>query len=86
MLFLGGNGQQGIHSDPTWDYEFVRLPNITGQTIGEILSVAKKGHEYLWVLFEEEADPAAKAVVKRPKAVYVERVYQTASFSALGIG
>lgn len=86
VLFMGGDGSQGINSDPTWSYSFVRLPNVTGQTIGDILSVAKKGHEYLWVLFEEEADPAAKFVSKRPKAVYIERVYLSAAFSALGIG
>ena len=86
VLFMGGDGSQGIKSDPTWSYSFVRLPNISGQTIGEILSVAKKGHEYLWVLFEEKNDPAAKFVSKQPKAVYVERVYLSTAFSALGIG
>jgi hypothetical protein len=86
VLFMGGDGSQGNKSDPTWSYSFVRLPNLVGQTIGEILSVAKKGHEYLWVLFEEANDPAAKFVSKRPKAVYVERVYLSASFSSLGIG
>lgn len=86
VLFMGGNGSQGINSDPTWSYEFVRLPNLTGQTIGDILSVAKKGHEYLWVLFEERLDGTANHVTKIPKAVYVERVYQSTSFASLGIG
>lgn len=86
VLFAGGNGRQGTNSDPTWDYEFIRLPNIAGQTIGEIINVAKKGHEYLWVLFEESADPTAKYTVKKPKAVYVERVYLETNFGVLGIG
>jgi hypothetical protein len=86
VLFMGGDGSQGIKSDPTWRYDFVRMPNLSGQRIGDILNVAKRGHDYLWVLFEETLDPAAKYVTKRPKAVYVEQVYQSTGFSALGIG
>lgn len=86
VLYLGSDGQQATDNDPTVKYDFVRLPNIAGQTIGDIVNVAKKGHEYLWVLFEEVEDAAAKYVPKRPKAVYVERVYDLADFSALGIG
>lgn len=86
VLYLGSDGQQATDNDPTVKYDFVRLPNINGQTIGDIVNVAKKGHEYLWVLFEEVEDAAAKYVPKRPKAVYVERVYDLADFSALGIG
>jgi hypothetical protein len=86
VLFLGADGEQGVDSDPTWSYDFSRMPNLTAQQIGDITGIAKKGHEYLWVLFEETTDAGAKAIVRRPKAVYIERLYQLAAFSSLGIG
>lgn len=86
VLFMGADGSQGIKSDPTWSYTFVRLPNTSGQTIGDILNVAKKGHEYLWVLFKDEIDTPAEYVVKKPMCVYIERVYPLTSFASLGIG
>ncbi len=33
-----------------------------------------------------DTDAAAKAIVKQPVAVYVEKVYEEGSFSGLGIG
>ena len=36
--------------------------------------------------YEDAEDTAAKALVKRPVAAYVERVYYDGDFSALGIG
>lgn len=84
VLFMGSSGSQGTDSDPTITYEFVRIPNINGQTIGDIANVSKKGHEYLWCLFEEKAQK--KYVPKVPLAVYVERVYDYDDFSLLGIG
>lgn len=85
VLFLGANGSQGTKSDPTIEYEFMRLPNLQNQTIGDIVGVAKRGHDYLWVLFEDTYDSAAKVMKKVPKFVYVEQVYPYADFSALGI-
>jgi hypothetical protein len=34
----------------------------------------------------DREDPAAKAIVKKPVAVYIERVYDEGDFAALGIG
>lgn len=88
VLFLGTSGSMGIKADPTLQYNFVRMPNISGQTIGAITGIAKKGHEYLWVLYEsyEVGTGADKRMAKRPKRVYVERIYQLTNFSALAIG
>jgi len=38
------------------------------------------------VQYRETDDADAKTFARRPVAVYVERVYETAEFSALGIG
>jgi len=86
VLFAGADGSQGTNSDPTIDYQFIRLPNIANQTIGDIVNIAKKGHEYLWVLFQERDDGSGKYVAKQPLAVYIERVYLETDFSALAIG
>lgn len=86
VLFLGSDWSVGTNADPTFSYHFVRMPNLTAQTIGAITGIAKRGHDYLWVLFESEPDATAQYLVKRPKAVYVERIYQESSFASLGIG
>lgn len=53
--------------------------------MGNITGISKKGWEYLWVRYVDAEDAAAKAFVKKPQAVYVERVYEEGDFSGLGI-
>lgn len=85
LLFLGASGEitPGLPTEIV--YEFAASANATGLTIGGISSIAKKGHEYLWVLWEDDEDTTAKRLVKKPLCVYVERVYTEASFATLGI-
>jgi len=81
----------------TLSFKFVQSPNAgpgnTGPntqntlppiTIGNISNIAKKGHEYLWVRYED--DVRNEALVKEPKYVYVNKVYREENFSQLGIG
>lgn len=84
LLFLGASGEivPGLPTEVT--YEFAASANTSGLTIGSIGSIAKAGHDYLWVLWEDDED--ASQLTKNPLAVYVERVYTQAAFSALGIG
>jgi hypothetical protein len=89
VLFLGCSGNQdwdADRGDGPWSlsYKFVASPNITGQTIGTITNIAKKGHEYLWVRYEDSV--TGSDLVKRPKYVYVNTVYKEGAFSGLGIG
>lgn len=58
----------------------------TGLAVGEIIGISKKGWEYLWVRYVDAEDAVAKAIVKKPQAVYVESVYEQGDFSDLGIG
>lgn len=90
VLFLGCSGSQewdNQKGDGPWSlsYKFVASPNVTNQTIGAVTGVEKKGHEYLWVRYEEAVSAQAGISFKRPKYVYVNRVYPEANFSLLGI-
>jgi hypothetical protein len=88
VLFHGGKGSASS-KDPTLieiTYSFEQSDDVKSQTIGEIAGVAKAGWQYLWVHYQETDDQEAKKYVHRPDAVYVERVYEAAEFSALGIG
>lgn len=84
-LFLGASGSR--RGDGDWEiaYNFAGSPNKTGITVGDITGISKQGWDYLWVLYETTEDTDAKQLVKRPKAVYVEMVYDYGDFSALEI-
>lgn len=57
-------------------------------TVGDITKINKNGHEYLWVSYREERDTVSKAVIKVPKFIYVEKMYDDYDFNnaLLGIG
>jgi hypothetical protein len=89
VLFVGCSGSQEWDNEKgsgPWSlsYRFIASKNVTGQTIGSISGIDKKGHEYLWVRYEDSV--SGSNLLKTPKAVYVSKVYKDADFSALGIG
>jgi hypothetical protein len=89
VLFVGCSGSQEWDDEKgkgPWSlsYRFVASKNVTGQTIGSISGIEKKGHEYLWVLYEDSISNSS--VIKQPRAVYVSKVYKDSDFSRLGIG
>lgn len=95
VLFLGASGSQEWDEqkgDGPWTltYKFAYSPNAgSGETlpaikVGSITNITKKGHEYLWVRYESAVD--SNDLVKRPKYVYVNRVYRQSDFASLGIG
>jgi hypothetical protein len=89
VLFSGASGSQQWDTekgDGPWNlsFKFSASPNATDLSIGSVTEIAKKGHEYLWVLYED--DVSDNTLLKKPKAVYVNQVYRTANFSGLGIG
>jgi hypothetical protein len=86
VLFLGASGSKTGSQHWEIAFKFAASPNVTSLSVGNITVAAKKGWEYLWVRFRDENDGAANALVKRPAAAYVERVYESADFSTLGIG
>lgn len=84
-LFLGASGSKRGSGDWEINYRFAASPNVAGLVVGDIVGIAKKGFEYLWVRYADAEDSAAKALVKRPVAAYVEQVYPYGDLNALGI-
>jgi len=85
VLFLGASGQQ--RGTGKWEvtFKFAYSPNLFNIAVGSITGIAKKGWEYMWVRYADTVDTTAKAKVKRPVAVYIESIYDTAPFSILGL-
>jgi len=86
-LFRGGEfGDQRTDGGIEFAFHFSASPNKAGISIGEIFGINKQGWEYLWVRYDDAEDEAAKAVVKRARAAYVERVCEEGDFGALAVG
>lgn len=89
VLFLGASGSKRVAPGGTQDWEvtfrFAASPNATGLKVGDITGISKKGWEYLWARYADRTDDDAKALVKRPIAAFVERVYDAGNFGGLGI-
>ncbi len=85
VLFLGAGGTKRGAGDWEVGYRFAASPNVTGQTIGDITGIDKKGWEYLWVRYEHKKDETANELIQRPISVHIERVYRTNNLNDLGI-
>jgi len=85
-LFLGASGSKRGQGDWEITFRFAGSPNVTGLMVGTIGPISKKGWEYMWVRYEDDEDENAKRLVKRPTAVYIEKVYEEGNFAVLGIG
>ena len=85
VLFLGAAGSQRGDGDWEITFRFAVSVNLSAINVGPITNISKKGWEYLWVRYEDAEDGAAQAIVKRPVAAYVERVYLELPFSVLGL-
>lgn len=89
VLFAGASGSQEWDSqkgDGPWSltYKFIASRNANNIAVGDIPGISKKGHEYLWVKYEVAVE--GNDLLKRPKYVYVNGVYQEKDFSGLGLG
>lgn len=88
VLFLGATGsRRGTGPEDDWEitFRFAASPNASGISVGPISGISKKGWEYLWVRYADQEDAGSHAIVKRPVAAYVERVYDEGNFAGLGI-
>ena len=86
VLFLGASGSKRGEEDWEITFRFAASQNVNGLAVGDILGINKKGWEYLWVRYADDEDEAAKALVKKPIGVYIEKVYEEGNFAGLGIG
>ena len=67
-------------------YKFAVSFNRKNFNVGDITVNEKYGWDYMWIRYADEVDDEKKSLVKKPVAVYIERVYMITNFSALGIG
>jgi len=88
-LFVGVSGS--ARDDDNWDMvqRFAASPNVADAcedwpaAYKPTVPVPKKGWEYLWCRYADDVDDNAHAMVKRPVAVYIERIYKDDVFSSL---
>lgn len=85
LLFAGASGDI-VSEAPTMTFTFLASKNVTGLSVGGVTGIAKKGHEYLWCLFDTAKDATTGLLVRQPRAVYVDQVYGSADHSVLSIG
>ncbi len=86
-LFMGASSTYNAAAE-TWSitFDFACRPNKTALPVGSF-TIEKKGWEYAWTRnIEQVVGTGTNQVLTQvPQFVYVERVYESASFSALGI-
>jgi hypothetical protein len=88
VLFLGASGvRRGDGREDLWEitYRFAVSQNRSSFTVGGISVATKLGWDYMWVRYADEVDDTVKQVVKKPVAVYIEKVYYGTNFGSLGI-
>ena len=86
VLFLGATGsKKGKKRKHPWEitFKFAVSPNKENLKVGDITVDSKDGWDYLWVKYEDEVSDERKNLVKKPVAVYVEKVYERKNFSLL---
>ena len=86
VLFKGAAGSMFTEDNLTkWQllFHFATSPNRTNFYVGDIYIKQKLGWDYLWVMYGNEVD--ANRLIKRPRSVYIERMYPFDNFSALRI-
>ena len=86
VLFLGSTGQRRGREDFEITYNFAASPNIASIVFTPSITVLnKQGWDYMWLYYTDEVDDGAHRIVRRPKAAYVERVYERADLGLLGL-
>ena len=86
VLFLGSTGQRRGREDFEITYNFAASPNIASIVFTPNITVLnKEGWDYMWLYYADEVDDDAHRIVRRPRAAYVERVYERADFGLLGL-
>lgn len=88
LLFMGGEFSQKSNAEVSCTFKFVCSPNrLTANgnalTIGDITNVEKYGHEYMWI--DYKAVDSGGYVIRQPRTVHVDQVYQDGDFTLLQI-
>lgn len=92
VLFLGCSGSQTFNpnqangsaaSSARLSFRFAQSPNETNLDVGGISVALKKGWHFMWTVYDATEDAASRTVLKKPRFVYVNEVYETGDFSTL---
>lgn len=88
VMFMGATGGQSSKDPLLLDitYLFEYSKSVTGQTVGPISGVDKKGWEYAWVEYKTVEGAIVKQLRKKPRQVNIEQVSYREDFDVLGIG
>ncbi len=81
VIFWGATGQSTGDDEIEILFKFEASPNASSLSIGGIDNIVKLGWDYLWVLYEDATDN--DFLIRRARAVYVERIYDYISFAGL---
>lgn len=85
VLFTGASANWNDESIGV-TYSFIASPNINPLKIGDNnTAMEKKGHDFVWVYYEDDVDEAAHCKTKKIRAVYIEKIYEEINFDVLGI-
>ena len=79
---VSGGGPNGNVTSIDFGFSFVA--NKTSLDVGGITVPSKDGHDLLWAYYHDKVDTNANLLVKKPLAVYVERVRPRMDFNLLG--
>jgi hypothetical protein len=86
ILLEGVSGSKRGADDWELSFKFNASENQTDIDLGnEIIVGEKEGHEYLWIMYRDSNDAAAKRRTKVPFAAYTAQVYRYGDFSKLGL-
>ena len=89
MLFLGAQGTQQSDEEKgdgpaSLTFKFKAGLNDDALFVGQIGPIEKKAHDYLWIVYADEAGTESR--IKKPIYVYVNKIFSQSDFNELGIG
>lgn len=80
LLFRGLDGSTNGSGTCSLTFSFDFMPNVT-TVVGPFSQFTKNGWEYVWTYTEQHTDSATNTTQPIPRGLYVERVYDEASFA-----
>lgn len=94
-LLIGASGAPSQNNQSTSTpealvtFKFASSPSLTAIDVsgdGTLVIPVKAGWDYLWCEYEDIVDATSRRRFSRPRAAYIERIYDPKDFSSLGIG
>lgn len=86
VLFMGADFS--IRTAEHWKFifSFKAAPNVANKTFGNFTAVDKDGWQYAWTWDTPTVNTNQNCVLRQPRYLIIENVYDYKNFSGLGIG